>query len=765
MRLFKRDVEPELGKGRQLDRSIGSMYSDDPVDPDHDVLNRRRLARQLARAIADLSQQTESAVVALVGPWGSGKTSLVEQIQEQLSSDGWHVGAHNPWSYSDYGGAVAGFFASLRDAVPESVLGKEWRESVANWVSRVAPFGAVGGVVGVDASGPVGAVGALLAGDRSPGRLRERAAEGLRSLEQPVLMVLDDLDRLSPEELLFTFKLVRLLGRLPNVYYLLAYDEQTLTEVLESTDLVGKGTGRAQQYLEKIIQVRLEIPPLLLEQEAALANACIDEICARHKITLSADAGRRLQKAWQGCLAAYLDQPRSVKRLFTQVDAMWPEVSGEVDFVDFTLVTFLRTFERRVLDLVVANRDEVLQHESSWSFGHQKETPHDRWKRWTQLIASAEPRYPTHVAHLLAEMFVFLRGARDNTTYAGSYQEDITRRLGVGSSEHFDRYIQVGVPESDLPQSVIRDAVSELRAESIGPAVKKLVEWMATDSGTAIRKLIREHDVDPLPATTLLPLLGSLYLSAMDQKGGMFSLSPDFGILLLAISALDATEPTHATTLLAALADANDSSLALAADAVRKVAQDTDKEHRWSELATPRIVQALEKALRRMATESVATNPRVTTFLYAYRALADAERARALTWKLVNQGAWQLTELLGQLVPLGQASNGEEAWTSMGDFSAGTVDDLLGIDAVLEQLPANPELLTKARAQSYFDRRVEPDDLAARTEYALTSLERLREERVSMPPTPTSAEDGAAGLDVTLQTKSPGATTKPDSEL
>jgi hypothetical protein len=31
-------------------------------------------------------------------------------------------------------------------------------------------------------------------------------------------VILDDLDRLAPDELLLVFKLVRLLGRLPNIY-------------------------------------------------------------------------------------------------------------------------------------------------------------------------------------------------------------------------------------------------------------------------------------------------------------------------------------------------------------------------------------------------------------------------------------------------------------------------------------------------------------------------------------------------------------------
>ena len=49
----------------------------------------------------------------------------------------------------------------------------------------------------------------------------------LDGLDQPILVVIDDLDRLQPDELLLVFKLIRLVGRLPSVGYILAFDERT----------------------------------------------------------------------------------------------------------------------------------------------------------------------------------------------------------------------------------------------------------------------------------------------------------------------------------------------------------------------------------------------------------------------------------------------------------------------------------------------------------------------------------------------------------
>jgi len=706
------------------------MYADDPGTQERDVLNRARVATQLARAIHDLSERTESAVVGLVGPWGSGKTTLIDQIGERLQEEGWLIGHHNPWSYSDLTGATAGFFSALRDAIPENVLGNEWRQTLGTWVSRVAPLGSVTALFGLDAAGPVGAVGALLQGDRSPQRLRDKAVDGLRTLQHPVLMILDDLDRLTPEELLYTFKLVRLLGRLPNIYYMLAYDEQTLTDVLSKTDLVGD-PARAQQYIEKIVQVRLEIPPLLPEQRAALADACLDEICERHEITLTADDTSRIQRAWQACMIDYLDQPRSIKRLFTQVDAMWPDVAGEVDIVDFINITFLRTFERRVLDLVVENRDELLGGMRAFTLHLDKESLRDRWQRWTALIDARAARHPAELADLLAEMFMHLRSGKENMNYGSSHDEEIRRRFGVGSSEHFDRYIQIGVPQTDTPESLVRSAVGELRDGKPGDAVDRLQERMSTDMVPVLRKLSRVDEDNPINEASLLAFLGDNYLRALNQRTGMFMASPSRFIEMIAVGALDRTSAQLAHSHIQALIAKDVSSLALAADCLRRAKRDTEKEHPWYDLAAADGAEGLESLLRTLADTPLGEISDLPTFIFAYRDIVGEEKTRALMWALIDQGTWKLEEFLGTLIGLGQASNGKSSWTAMSEFSESTVDAALGIDNVLLRLAPNPALLEAARAVDYFDRKIDSDDLAPRVEYALTSIERIRQRRAA----------------------------------
>lgn len=708
-----------------------------------DRLDRERLAEQMARILQTVAEHSESSVAALVGPWGSGKTTLVDDIRKSLAESGWYVTSHNPWAYSDYAGAVAGFFSAIRDAVPDDVLGSSWRESLGGWVSRAAPIGAAGGLVGIDASGTVGLVGALIAGDRSPAKLRAEAADGLAELEHPILVVLDDLDRLDPAELLLTFKLVRLLGRLPNVYYLIAYDEDTLLDILMRTDLVGDAPSRAQQYLEKMVQVRLDVPPLLIDQQLHLINAGINDLCETHGIELNSDATARLQEAWSRCLVDYLDQPRAVKRLLTQVDAFWGEVADEVDFVDFLLITFLRTFEKATFDLVVERRAELLGE--TLDYGLSKEGHAHRWERWQGLVEDRHPRHPKAIGVLLSEMFLVLRSARENMTYGDDYKEDIRRRCGIGSAEFFDRYIQLGVPAGDLPDKLVAAAAAQLRCGVPGPELEELESWFEKDASKTTRKIARIDELDPLPAATILPVLGRHYLQAWDQQSGIFGSAGGYQMRGLGRRVMDRCNGPDGVELLTDLARADPSSLRLASDIVRRAkSADDDQEiaRPWLDEAADVIAQALETHLRAAANKPLEETPDLAGKLYAYRHLAGDEAARKLLWELLESPHWTLEGLLGSLIPVGTSSNGRRTWESMGDFSTGDVEAFLGIDRVLEELGAaldgQPEDSGTVRALQ--DAQA---DLPARTAYALASLRRIRAERheTAQAEAPSSAPD------------------------
>ena len=69
----------------------------------------------------------------------------------------------------------------------------------------------------------------------------------LSKLDNPIAVVIDDIDRLPTAEIRDTFKLVRLTGSFPNLVYILAFDRARVERALTEDGIPGR------DYLEKIL--------------------------------------------------------------------------------------------------------------------------------------------------------------------------------------------------------------------------------------------------------------------------------------------------------------------------------------------------------------------------------------------------------------------------------------------------------------------------------------------------------------------------------
>ncbi|WP_029067309.1 P-loop NTPase fold protein [Lachnobacterium bovis] len=83
---------------------------------------------------------------------------------------------------------------------------------------------------------------------------KKKLEDALLETHQRIIVVIDDIDRLTNAQIRDIFQLVKQVGDFPNVIYLLSMDRDVVTRALEEVhDCDG------YEYLEKIIQVTFEI--------------------------------------------------------------------------------------------------------------------------------------------------------------------------------------------------------------------------------------------------------------------------------------------------------------------------------------------------------------------------------------------------------------------------------------------------------------------------------------------------------------------------
>ncbi|WP_422758463.1 KAP family P-loop NTPase fold protein [Paenarthrobacter sp. C1] len=721
------------------------LYGDDPlIIANHgEGLGRERIVSRILSSLNVLRSRTPSAVAALVGSWGSGKTTLLNEVEAALAtSEEWRVAKYNPWSYSSLDTAVPGFFSEIRAALPGDSKNSGAREAIGGWISRLAPLGQLGSVVGADLSAPAKILADLVIGDRSPEKLRSDAEDLLRDLDTPILMLIDDLDRLGPDELLMTFKLVRLLGRLPNIYYLLSYDEKTLQDVLLRTGLVADEKSRAREYMEKMIQLRLDIPTMLPEDRLDLVNAVLKEVLTNHRLDLTEQDMKRMSQSWGKCLDVYINQPRAAKRLFTQVDATWMDVAGEVDFVDFVLMTFMRTFEPSVYHLVERRADELLSPSGSYWNVRSKESHRDRWDRWLGHIKEEGAQHPQEMRELLAEMFVPLRSARDNMEYGSAMKSDLSNRKGVGHPDYFHRYTQIGIPRSDIAESTVLECLRELQESRPGIAVATVESKLRKDAPLVVAKLMRHTEGSDVPVEGLMRLLGKNYDAIGAAESGFLAYRPTWSALQLA-QRLIPPAPEDAIPIIKAACETL-SGLTLVSDLLRQLIRSPGEEEaeqppKWMEQAGEFVANEIESYLSVVEEKtSDADFERAFRNIYALRDLTSQTHVQKVLWDLI--GSWRnrdVADVLVVLSPLGHGSDGTNEWRTVGDLEAETVDSMLGIEKVAATLGDLPSPSSRTDLRAYFDHDPTLDE---RRPYALASFARIvksfREQHEGVDPSP-----------------------------
>jgi hypothetical protein len=417
-----------------------TVPGDNPIrHPEDDLLGRSRPAAGLARQVLSLDA-SEGLVIGVLGPWGAGKTSFVNLARAGLEDESITVLDFNPWMFSGAEQLVESFFVELASQLQltpglaeigkdvedygEAFSGLTWLPFIGLWVER-----------GRTASKLFARI--LQRRKEGVGGRRQKLETALRALDKPLVVVLDDIDRLTASEIRDIFKLMRLTANFPNVIYLAAFDRNRVEDALAEHGIPGR------DYLEKILQVGVDLPAVpdsvLHRQVFNAIEGAIDGVEPEAPFSET-----EWPDVYMEVIRPLLRNMRDVRRYAAAVHGTVIDLGGQIQLVDVLALEAIRVFLPDVFNLTPRAVDG-LTTTSGISHGGRGDPPH--LKEQVEVLISAAGPHGDVVKAMIERVFPAAQRHVGGSHFGGDWKRRWLRERRVAHEDVLRLYLERVVGE------------------------------------------------------------------------------------------------------------------------------------------------------------------------------------------------------------------------------------------------------------------------------------------------------------------------------
>lgn len=444
-----------------------SLATDTPIkDSERDLIGRAPFAERLADILKSAAGP-ESLVIGLYGSWGSGKTSVINLVENELSrkdDDGKadvSIVRFEPWNYLTAEQLLAQFLKEVGDSLDKHAHGRrklcgKLRGKRPELLNAFAAYseallmtaGADASLAGVQLTGAaVTAFGNLLTSwlRKSTGRAgsvsakKQRLEKELLKYDGRVVVIIDDIDRLPNDQVRMVFQLVASLAKLPKINYLLSFDEEVVTRALSE---VQKCDGA--EYLEKVVQVPVRLPSI---SSGDLERMLLNDINAIFK----AFAYRREDlddKRWDSvCLTFLKNRFTTIREVRRFTNALKAKLSILPRFCCFEDVVALAVLELKVpklVDWVRVHKDFLCGTIGSSLYMNSrdpKDNLSDLEEQFSGIVPGSEDKWAVEAVCRLFPRVANITGMSHYISYSGEGLNAIWR------ADSFDLYFHSNMPD------------------------------------------------------------------------------------------------------------------------------------------------------------------------------------------------------------------------------------------------------------------------------------------------------------------------------
>lgn len=352
-KVTKRKNEMKYVKGTKMKTNNDSAISKETEDK-----------LDIIKYIKGLTSFVESCetpmTLAIQGGWGTGKTSMMNLLEDELRKEKIMTMYLNTWQYSQLQGDLyENFIVSIIDKILKE--NESQKEEILNFVKPILT-----GVLGLALKHVDENVDIEKIFDKKATHIEqiEEYKEYFEELidrtlqknnKERYVFFIDDLDRLSPDKALEVLEIIKIFFDVDKCVFILAVDYDVVVDGIRRK--YGEGFKKGREFFDKIIQVPFNVPVHSYKIDVLLEDSVGDlqkDNCYKYIVDLT--------KLCTG------SNPRTIKRVLNSYNLM-KAVCGEMDgelkpeaMKSLYVIQCIQVTQQGLYDYMISEYDEFIKN-------------------------------------------------------------------------------------------------------------------------------------------------------------------------------------------------------------------------------------------------------------------------------------------------------------------------------------------------------------------------------------------------------------------
>ena len=419
-----------------------------------DKLNRANFAKSLASNIENYFKKSinNCLTIGLMGEWGSGKTTILNMTEQYLNNSKIKIIKFNPWLYSSYNQLVEQFFDELimefTDSRDKSLSGllRQYKIKV-NKLELVKKLSIAGtSIINPKLAGAVENILDSSSEEENLAYLKKKIDEQFYG--RKVVCIIDDLDRLSRDEIAAMFKLIKIMADFKNMIYLISFDKDVVSKALKE-DYGG------EKYIEKIINVPLQVPSIDYNELRKFLVNHFKRISSEYNKNL--DFSRLNQfldfqpdQYGKKCgILYFFTNMRDITRFINILEFNLELIIDEINLVDFIVITAIQVFHSEIYDKIKLNEFLLINYHYTAIDELQRRILEIEKAEFEELVNNND-----NVNHILRVLFPKMGNIYKNRpSFKFKNKEYADKNLLIQHPNHFKAYFKLNSIIKELSES------------------------------------------------------------------------------------------------------------------------------------------------------------------------------------------------------------------------------------------------------------------------------------------------------------------------